>query len=52
MVWLQWILIFILLWLCLDVVIIVAMWSFTKIVRSRFPDWWRRNIADEEPSEY
>ena len=51
MVWLQWILIFMLVWLILDVMIIVTIWGFTKTVKPRFPDWWRRNISDEAPSE-
>jgi hypothetical protein len=52
MTWLEWIFSFILAWLCLDVIIIVAIWGFTHIVRPRFPDWWRRIIADRDPYDY
>jgi hypothetical protein len=52
MTWLEWIFSFILAWLCLDVFIIIMIWGFTNIVKSRFPDWWRRIIADRDPYDY
>lgn len=52
MTWLEWIFFFVLAWLCLDVIIVVTIWIFTTIVKPRFPDWWRRIIADRDPYDY
>ncbi len=51
MTWFTWLLAFILAWLCLDVLIIIAIWLFTALIRPRFPNWWRRIIADRDPTE-
>jgi hypothetical protein len=50
--WLEWLINFMVIWLCLDVLIIVVIWGFTALVRPRCPNWWRRVIADEDPYDY
>ncbi len=47
MIWLDWLFKLVILWVCLDVVIIATGWYLASTIQPLFPDWWRRNIADE-----
>ena len=52
MTWSNWLVKLGILCICLDVVIIVTLWYFVKIVKPRFPDWWQRVVVDEEPHDH
>jgi hypothetical protein len=52
MSFLDWLLKIIIIWLCLDVVIIATGWFLTNTISSRYPDWWRRMIVDKDPRDY
>jgi len=47
--WLEWLVIFIVIWLCLDVIIVIVIWAFVALIRPLCPNWWRRVIADKDP---
>ena len=33
-------------WLVIDTIIVTVMWYLAKIIKPRYPDWWRRMITD------
>ena len=42
---------FVAVWLIIDAVIIAAGWYCIAIIKPRYPDWWRRVIADKVPTD-
>ncbi|MBN1218814.1 MAG: hypothetical protein JXM69_07795 [Anaerolineae bacterium] len=47
-----WWLKFVVLWLCLDVVILSTVWYAINEIRPRYPNWWKRVIVDDDPNRY
>ena len=41
---------FIILWLSLDVIIVATGWYMVTTIKPRCPNWWRRTIADDDPT--
>jgi len=39
-------------WLATDVAIIATIIYGVTTIRPAFPDWWRRNVADDDPNYY
>ncbi len=40
---------FLIIWFSIDVVVIATGYYAANVIKPRFPDWWRRVIADAEP---
>ncbi len=43
--WLQ----LIIIWLSIDIVVIATGWYGVTTIKPKFPNWWKRVIADVEP---
>ncbi len=48
----EWLLKFIVLWLCIDTLIVSTAWYAVAVIKPCFPNWWRRMVADEMPYFY
>jgi hypothetical protein len=46
----EWWLEFIIMWLCLDLIILMVIWSGIRVIKPRYPYWWKRVIADDDPN--
>lgn len=46
---LEWLLIFIVLWISISIITIATSWYFAETIRPFFPKWWKRYVADDEP---
>ena len=46
--WLQ----FIVVWLCIDVVVIATSWYAVTTIKRYFPNWWARVIAYEVEPDF
>ena len=42
----------IIVWLCFDAVVITVGWYLVTVIKPRYPNWWRRVIADRDPWEF
>jgi hypothetical protein len=39
------------LWAAIDLVVIITGWYAVTVIKRRFPNWWKRTIADTAPPE-
>jgi hypothetical protein len=39
------------LWAAIDIVVIMTGWYAVRVVKRRFPNWWKRTIVDTAPPE-
>jgi len=46
----DWLLKFVVLWLSIDVVIIATAWYAATLIKPQWPNWWRRVVVDEDPT--
>lgn len=47
-----WWLEFIVIWLCIDLVVLATGWYAVTTLKRYFPDWWQRAIAYEVESDF
>jgi hypothetical protein len=45
-----WFLKFLIVWLSFDVVVIASALYLVRVIKPKFPNWWRRVVADDRPS--
>ncbi|MBE7551285.1 MAG: hypothetical protein HS126_09460 [Anaerolineales bacterium] len=45
-----WFLKLLVVWLSVDVVVIASGLYLIRVIKPRFPNWWRQAVADERPS--
>jgi len=45
----DWLLKAVVIWLCIDVVVIATGWYAAAAIRRQFPRWWRQTIVDDLP---
>jgi hypothetical protein len=45
-----WFLKILLLWLSFDVVVIASALYLVRVIRPKFPNWWRQVVVDDKPS--
>lgn len=43
---------FVTIWFIIDAIIIAVGGYFIAVIKPRYPDWWRRTIADKAPPNY
>lgn len=48
---LEWLLIFVIIWLCLSVIIIATSWYMAETLQPFIPNWWKRVIVDDQPEQ-
>ena len=48
----EWLLKLVVLWLCIDTLIVATAWYAVVAIKPCFPNWWRRVVADEMPDFY
>jgi hypothetical protein len=46
-----WLVKLLILWVAIDIITIATGWYGVKVIRQRFPNWWKNNIADIAPPE-
>jgi hypothetical protein len=44
-----WFLQLIVIWLSIDILVIATGWYAVTTIKTYFPNWWKRTIADIEP---
>ena len=42
---------FAVIWFSIDIVIIAIGWYALAVIKPRYPEWWRRVIADYDPQD-
>ena len=49
---LEWLLNFSIMWISVDIVIFATVWYLATTIKPRYPNWWKRIIADNDPNFY
>jgi hypothetical protein len=45
----NWLLNFLIIWVSIDIVVIATDWYAESVIRTQFPNWWKRVICDDLP---
>jgi hypothetical protein len=48
----EWWLTLIIIWLCLDIMILAVIVGGIRLIKPHCPTWWKRAIVDDEPETF